>query len=577
MTTPTPQSFNPPAPAALAVMALLLTAEAQACDGPPPPPACGKTLAVALAVPDTLLLPDGGGTFTVSTLVYFNLVDNPPGSGICPVDPASATVTVTADCEGTSDGSGSTAGVALTPGEYTPTAVQVSVPDGPPRQCELWAEATVALSDGMTLTNDSHSMACIGEPSPIDPGLPRLDLIMIGEPGSERARVHPGSQAGYWYRLTNNDDDQSFSGVVTLDSTNASRQPTAIPAPGPTGTGPFAVSDPSQGDNFPVSFPDGLDSTGCVPLPPDPLAQTVSSDTQQVDNLAPGDSTDLHFFSRPWGMCPNGSCGNIKIVAEGNFDGPEAGFACAGVLIAADTSAPPKFFWPDSGQTVRVVPTGELPPTVALDGEPSPDTPVQIPIELIALELTGAQPIDIGTFPQIAPFSNQRDEHVRMGLQIFPGSATSLFPAGQEVTLHALFRVAPPPSAPIETELVSMQLTGGPTNFTGLSPTATGRVALLPGPSIPVDSFFDFVYQVSAVGFDETAQARDIVIDSIAVVPIDSQQFEVTLTGTAEPGAGTQIQEMMLHNDFRGFSGSGEVVFSDGIESGLDFGAVVLP
>jgi len=573
MTTAAPHSFNPPTPAALAVMALLFNAGAQACDGPPPPPACGKTLAVALAVPDTLLLPDGGGTFSVSTLVYFNLVDNPPGLGICPTDPASATITVTADCDGGSDGSGSTSGVALTPGSYIPSSVEVTVPDGPPRQCELWAEATVVLSDGMTLTNDSHSMACIGEPSPADSDLPRLDLDMIDEPGSERARVHPGSQAGYHYRLTNNDDDQSFTGTVTIESKNASRQPIAIPDPGPTGTGPFAISDPGEGDDFPVSFPDGLDSTGCVPLPPDPLSQTMSTDMMPVDSLAPGESIEIHFFTRPWGMCPNGACGNIKVVAEGEFDGPEPGFACAGVLTAADTLVAPHFFWTDSGKTVKVLPEDPFLPRVLLDGELFPRNDATIPIELVELSLAGSEPLSTKLVPRTEPFSNQRDEHARMEIQIF-GLDGVLFPAEQPVTVNALFAVDPEPTAPIQTELVAMALTGGPTNFTTLSPTAEGRVNVLPSEFSGVDAFFDIVYQTSAVAIDETGAQRNIQIESIDVSMVDSRQFQVQFTGIAAPGTGNEILQMLLRNDFRGFSGSREVVFSDGVESVPNFGPV---
>ena len=65
---------------------LWLAPSAEACVGPPPEPFCTKTLQLAIAGPPLVLLPDGG-TFEVSALVYFGLLEFPPGFGICPDGP----------------------------------------------------------------------------------------------------------------------------------------------------------------------------------------------------------------------------------------------------------------------------------------------------------------------------------------------------------------------------------------------------------------------------------------------------------------------------------------------------------
>jgi hypothetical protein len=105
---------------------------AEACGGTPPPPSCGKTLVLAKAVPQPLPIP-GGGVFNVQTLVFFQLLESPPGSGVCPQGPYAVDISLTATCNPAGfDGAGAVAGVPITPG-FNLVPVPVTMPPGPAR------------------------------------------------------------------------------------------------------------------------------------------------------------------------------------------------------------------------------------------------------------------------------------------------------------------------------------------------------------------------------------------------------------------------------------------------------------
>jgi hypothetical protein len=165
---------------------------ASACTGSKPPqPVCGKTLAIAKSVPG-VVLNAGVTSFKVPTLVYVQMTDFPPGTGICPPGPYFVTLNLTATCTSPPHGSGTNT-AQITRGFNTVT-VPVTVGAGPQRRCSVSGTATVALRDGTTLSASGDQNVCLVDPAPGNPTVPRLD--MQGRQSSI-ALAHAGDQLAF--------------------------------------------------------------------------------------------------------------------------------------------------------------------------------------------------------------------------------------------------------------------------------------------------------------------------------------------------------------------------------------------
>ena len=533
----------------------------------PPPPFCGKTLVVSAAVPGSLLLPGGGGAFDLSVLVYFGLFDFPAGTGICPDGPYSVTVDVTATCAGGGDGGGMATETLVT--GFNTLTVPITLTAGPPRLCDLTVRATTTLADGMVVDIESDTVVCVADPAPADPSLPRLDLQLLGPAGSELARVHPGDQSSHTYRVTNNDEADSFLGELQVEMVNTSRLPGAS-GPMPPGTGVFSISDPVEGDNFPIGFTDDL-FEGCLLLPPDPTNPAIPTLVEPLD-LAPGEFVDVDVFTRPWGMCADGSCGRAKLTVAGDFSDVTAGLACAGFVTAADVLVPPTYAWPDAGEVLEPQPPPS-PDTTTVRGEPRPGDEKDIdlmtgPIDLVVDGL----PVPI---PEI-PFSDLVNPTLgRTQVQLFDGGTTfevdSFFDIAYEIEL------APSQGETFDVELRQLDLIGSaPTGFEEISPSAMALVALgQAGSPFQVDSFFDVAYQIQVVGIDNQNERRPIRFQNREMTArTDGTGFRVRLGGgQVTAGTGNELLALELIQDFRGFAseveqGSLGEIFTDGFESG---------
>ncbi|MEM6453568.1 MAG: hypothetical protein AAF772_00600 [Acidobacteriota bacterium] len=555
---------------ALAVLGLLMLAvptPIHACGGTPPPPRCGKTLVLAKATPPTVILP-GGGTFPVPSTVFFNLVGF-PGSGVCPVGPYTVDVTYTATCAGGPGGTGTVVGVPITPGAFTPVPGTITVPAGPPRLCTIVGTATSTLSDGMVLTATGDAQVCLVEEAPGQPGVPRLDLDLLA-PGSEIVGVHPGDQASFVYRVTNNDPTEDFTGSFASSLTNSARLPGAS-GPMPPGTGPFALSDPGQGDNFPIGFESDLVGT-CLPLPlPDP-ANPIVPRIEEPFVLGPGESRDFEIFIRPWGMCADGSCGEGKVTIEGLYGDGSSGLACNSYVVQADASVPPTFDWPSSG-SVAGVPPSPQPNVLPLLGQPLPGQPVVI--EFVTAEARiqiNGQPL-----PQLLPdilAGPVTDFLGRTQVQL----VDPLNPLGDpNLFFEAEFSILmqpPPGDTPWNLRMAELlPAPGAPTGFDQLAPYFMGLIEVRAPDTLLIDSFFDITYQLSGVAIDETDARRDLLIDTFELSRLPSG-FQVRATGTVSPGLGNQILALEFAQDLRGFASKEpqivdpSVVFKDSFESG---------
>ncbi len=535
--------------------------KAEACvPSKPPPPFCAKTLVLSQAVPGVVLLP-GGGTFDVSTLVYFGLFDFPPGAGICPGGPYTVTVELTASCSPGPDGSGMTTSVIST--GFNDITVPLTIGAGPPRLCEITGTATVTLADGMVITAESDTAACLGDPAPGNPSLPRLDMQLLTP---EIVPLHPGDQAGYTYRITNNDPAESFSGELAVEMVNTSRLPGAS-GPMPPGTGVFSISDPVDGDNFPIAFQDDL-VDGCVLLPPEPADPVIPLITQPI-LLPPGQFVDIDIFARPWGMCAGGSCSRAKVVLEGDFTDMTPGLACAGFITAADSQVPPSYQWPDAGQVAQVDPGGP-PNLITLAGQPLPGSFASVDFataqaQLIVDEIPAQLPPNFFSAP-VDP-ERGRTQIQFVDPQGFP--IDSFFDVILEIDLF------PSPDQTLETELIEMNLiAGAPTDFENIAPAGHGLMRLS-DQQFESDSFFDITYQITVEGIDETEDRRELTFQNIGIQRReDGSGFQVVLQGgTVADGAGNQLQAVELSQDFRGFlsefpQGQPPLIFEDGFESG---------
>lgn len=544
------------------VLMSLLASPGQACMySQPPPAACGKSLVISTAVPKVHLLP-GGGSFDVTALVFFTMVDFPLGLGICPAGPYAVDVAVTVNCTPSGDGAGAVVGAPISTG-FNELTVPVTVPAGPSRICDVEATATVTLGDGMVLTAVSDSLACLAEPAPGMPSEPRLDLELLGNPGAEVARAHPGDQSLFTYRVTNNDPTDSFVGELTTRSLNTARLPGAS-GPMPPATGVFSISDPVQGDNFPLAFTDQL-FEGCVLLPADPANPAVPELLEPIV-LGPGQSREIEIHSRSWGMCANGSCSRGTVAIEGSFSDETAGLACAGFITAADAGVPPTYGWPDAGEVGR----GDIPSPgrLRLRGQPRPeeDREVEFEVAQLVLAADGVPIIE----PAIVTNDLVDSFLVRTQLQIEPEFSIddgATFSLGAVVNTHV-------PTG-FDGSLLEMNaLPGIPTGFSDVAPSGRGLVGLAPE-DFPELDLFDFTAQIEGVGIDETGERRLISwANAVLARSPGGSGFRVELGGgQVMPGSGSRLEVLEIALDFRGFvSGieQGELgeIFTDGFESG---------
>lgn len=543
---------------------------AEACVGPPPEPFCTKTLQLAIAGPPLILLP-GGGTFEVSALVYFGLLEFPPGFGICPDGPYTVDIDVTANCSpGGADGAGQLLGAPLTTG-YNTLTVPVTVPAGPPRRCVLSATATVTLADGMVLSEDADNVACLADPSPGPAEEPRLDLRLIGPPGSEISRVHPGDSGSLLYFIINNDPTESFSGVLNVDSVNESRQPD-FSGPMPPGTAVVSISDPAIGDHFPIDLFEvsgaafakgGATGNLCLALPADPLDPDTPNRSFPIE-LGPDESILMAVQARPWGMCADGSCSRSTLDLTGQFSDASGGLACTGFVSAADTSVEPARDCDDSGEVVLFPPPPD-PLELLTVGQPRLDVDAEILHRLTQIFLTEN---DVPA-PLPIPFSDTlTEERGRIQAQFVDTFAVdSLFDVQFEIQI--------PPGENgdvVDVELVELNLVGAPSGFEQEAPFVTPRLRLI-GQGNQTLGFYDATLQVHVVGIDNLGNRRRLRFQDIQFNPLPGVNgLRGSLTGgTVESGAGDRLDAIESMFDLRGFlspTPEGIEIFTDGFESG---------
>ncbi|MEM7049363.1 MAG: hypothetical protein AAF604_06875 [Acidobacteriota bacterium] len=559
-------------PRATAVaLALLLAAPfispVQACEPTPSPPVCGKTLILAKAAREVVLLP-AGGTFDIDSLVYFGIGDFPAGSGLCPPGPYTVDITYTATCTPAGDGGGSVVAATLSEG-FNEITVPITLPAGPPRICTLAGTATVTLADGMILeARSGGSAVCVGDPAPGNPAVPRLDFELLDP--SPISLVQPGDQGTHLYRITNNDPTETFTGILTVDLQNTSRLPAAS-GPMPPGTGPFSISDPGLGDNFPIGFEEHL-FQGCLPQPPDPRGMVIS----QVDRnilLPPGASFEFDLFVRPWSMCGHGSCAEGSLIVDGAFSGLDPAVACAGLINAVDIASPPQFLWPDAGSALAFLPPLDpLQGVMTFEGVPLPGPPLALDWVMIPPQLeVGGDPLPQGTNVQLFSDTLMPGAGRNRVLIENPGGLMPI-----DSTLDAFFNMQFPPlqgQPQVISQVVDFTPHGGPTGFEQIAPTA-GLLIGLETPSI--DPFFTLSAQFSGIAIDNLGQRHDLLLPPPVGQPLGVNGLDLHLQALVQSprrslGGATTIMSIELYTDLRGFASpqpESGLLFRDKFEDG---------
>ena len=555
----------------LALLWSLLPSTADACVGPPPEPFCTKTLQLAMAGPPVILLP-GGGSFDVSALVYISLRDFPAGFGSCPTGPHTVDIQIDATCNpGGADGSGQLLGAAVVDG-YNELTVPLIVPAGPARRCTLTATATWTLSDGMVLTETADNVACLGEPAPSMANRPRLDLRRLGPTGGEILRTHPGDPTVVAYEIINNDAANSFSGTIRIDSLNESRQP-SFAGPMPPGTAVVSVSDPLQGDNFPIAAVLGTSlategpspTASCIALPADPANPEIPIELITLE-LGPSETAPLIISSRHWGMCTDGSCGRSTVVLEGLFEDASPGVACSGFVSAVDTSVPPTYACSDSGEAAELSPPQDATKLMA-SASPYPD--IEIEIETTMQQLT----MTVDDMPTDAPFPFSglwsSDEGRIQEQWVGRFAVDSFFDISYQIDLSPGTN-----SPPVTVETLDVDSTGAPSGFDSTAPFVSPRVLLQwTDQAGNHQAYFTPMLQFNAIAIDNLGNRRPLAFTGIdfALLP-DGVGFSGRLSGgSVEPAAGDELLAIELAMDFTGFMSPEEptaLVFEDGFESG---------
>lgn len=543
---------------------------ALACGGTPPPPFCGASIVLVKAVPDVVVIPPGGDPFevVVPTLVFFQLF-----GGACPDPPYFVDIDIDVICTDLGGapapgGSGSFMG-PIAPG-FNFIGVPVTIDPGPARLCTVVGTASTTLilpvgpqpsggppiTASVTISDMGDTVMCLVDPLPGTTDTPRLDMTLIEPVSGEIQCAHPGDQVGFMYTITNNDPLEKFEGDLSVVSRNSSRLPmTSGEDLTSAGGGVVAISDTGDGDDFPIAFRDGLDILGCVPLPVDPIL-SVSPEITTTISLDPLESVDVEIFARSWGMCANGSCGEGTVTLRGEFSDTTEGFACAGFALAADTSKPSSYQWPDAGHVWVVTPLFSLPDS-HFEIQGLPFTGVEQTLDYRVSNLVATQngtPLPSGfEFFGLTEDGSDRGRH-----QVQWFNPDGLLTPGATIQIDYDAQITPSLGSSITaiTENMIQLVPNAPEGFENTGPFAVGGFAAQNGINAYHQYMTQFSGRFSQLNGNETI--HPIVWDSISVTPLpfvpNTAGFHVSATTTVPNIVGDPFVLMEIYEDVRGFA-----------------------
>lgn len=365
--------------AGLLLLAMLTySPAAQACRGTSSSATtpCIVSMVMAKKSHGVVVIPGAGGPITITGMVTLTCRSAPGAT--CDVSTiswsgitASATATKLAPppavplIGATFSGSDSLAGVCGDDLDFSITTTPLLAGGGGFFSIVGTTDATVTFTAQTPATvpvvAGGDMVVCLVEEAPGSPGVPRLDMQLIGGGGVGFSQA--GGQRISSYLLTNNDPTESVTLTLTADSTQIAGLPSDpsalfcddltpcnVPADC-TGIGDqlcdavserdgvYAIS--TSGDDFPIAFVNSAtppqDASECLPLPDHPYFQP---EITKAVSIPAGGSTTVHVATRSWGQCADGSCSEATVVATGQFSGGDDVVACAGVALFVDTALP---------------------------------------------------------------------------------------------------------------------------------------------------------------------------------------------------------------------------------------------
>ncbi|HLF65843.1 MAG TPA: T9SS type A sorting domain-containing protein [Saprospiraceae bacterium] len=337
--------------------------QANACEGTPRPP-CGRTMWLTILTPKNIAIPQNGQINIPIILVPYVFWNTNAGcaqpaltanSSILERSSINLQVAVEVKFVSANTGNLQNLGIQMfnlpaptVPGLQTMNAV-IIVPDGQLDRDDVYtgqfdATATVTFTSGVgagTLSASASAQAYLVQPMPGFPEIPRVNIEYVpvseNDPGYMECRR--GDQAYLYFLVTNNDMTNS----VTLDLSTQVGQVAGLPdgfdpanAQNNFNAGVYAISDPT-GDYFNHKFVKNPATWELLPEG-DPHLNPASLD-QQI-TLSAGRSRFVAICIRSFGMCANGSCNKVALLAQGQFSDGKLALACASSAIVIDDAAP---------------------------------------------------------------------------------------------------------------------------------------------------------------------------------------------------------------------------------------------
>ncbi|MDZ4755764.1 MAG: GC-type dockerin domain-anchored protein [Phycisphaerae bacterium] len=520
----------------LAAVVLSIPSRVDGCGGVPAPQVCGKSTSLTKAPPAVFPVAFFGG------VVGFPVTVNVAAwGGGCPA-PTTTTISLSIACLPPTGAAGSITIPTPTPGIY-PVIVPVFIPPGPPRICTVFGTATTTWADGTSTAGVGDTTFCVVEPSPLDLTLPRLEMERITDAVQ---RAHPGDQRVHLFRFTNNDPLESITFGVDADSEQTARLSTGSGfAPG-SGQGVFSISDPGEGDNFPIAFLEDVGADGCIPLPIDPMGFSVPH-ISKTYTLAAGESRVIAIAQRSWPMCGCGSSCESRVKVGGVWsDGTEA-LACAGAGLIVDCTVPPDFSCPDGGAAWNLT---EAPPWQLSGAIHNP----AIADGMGSVRILSSEVIANGMFDGMQSPSLNFDG-VRGRMEATHFAPDVIAQENQFILVNAVLE-AGAAGPGYQSQLTQLTPMDPPENLMPEWIWIDARHTLV-GPGIPpaLDSFFDVFYSVQLDGVSGGLHRRARILpNSFSVTPISGTQYGITFTAQflPVPGLPPFIERIDLHVDASG-------------------------
>jgi hypothetical protein len=308
-------------------------------------PNCFQTVLLAKFTPAVVLFPAPGAAVTVPVgVVPFVTWNNVTAA--C-AQPSGASISLTFTCTPVGGGAPIVVGPTVFP-QATPVTPGVQLPGAPlmfaipagtlpgagPYLCTIAGSYSVTFGAGIgagTVTGMGDTEVCLVPPSPLDANLPRLNMRCLDATGMGFQTCRRGDQTINFYLIENNDANNS----VTLDFSTLTNQVARMPQGDNAENTLFAISSPTAGtDNFPLSF-----DTGSMISLPDPL-EVSDRAISQTFTLAPEELIIVPVAIRSFGMCADGSCGEVLAKVSGTFADGSPALGCAGTaLLVGDVTA----------------------------------------------------------------------------------------------------------------------------------------------------------------------------------------------------------------------------------------------